>query len=347
MTSFKLRRFCFGSFASFSAASALVACSAGEAPRNGTPGPGSTPSYSAPVTPATPGPNSVSPGAPTGSAGSTGSEGVPPAVVGPNGLGNGGAPTTPVVSTPVDPSIERLGTATMGGTGQSSERYQKAPVTRDGQNYFLMANGWGPGFESQAISWNGTSFTVETMSGSEGPRFEPASYPTVFCGLYSDSASGECGLPAALDSMSSLETGWSWRANGNETQEYNAAYDIWLGTSAERSSFSGYLMVWYREPAGQQPAGRLAIPRITVANVPGTWDIWTGEVGGRPIINWVRAEGDDIEDMEFDVLDFVRDAQMRNLPIPGTHVLSVAVGFEIWTGPINNLESLDFFVDVQ
>jgi hypothetical protein len=147
--------------------------------------------------------------------------------------------------------------------------------------------------------------------------------------------------------MSSLETGWSWRANENQAQEYNAAYDIWLGTSAERSSFSGYLMVWYREPAGQQPAGRLAIPRITVANVPGTWDIWTGEVGGRPIINWVRAEGDDIEDMEFDVLDFVRDAQMRNLPIPGTHVLSVAVGFEIWTGPINNLESLDFFVDVQ
>jgi hypothetical protein len=32
--------------------------------------------------------------------------------------------------------------------------------------------------------------------------------------------------------------------------------------------------------------------------------------------------------------------------VPGTHVLSVAVGFEIWNGPITNLQSNDFYVDV-
>jgi hypothetical protein len=239
----------------------------------------------------------------------------------------------------------QLGTAMMGGTGQSTDRYAKADVTRDGQNYYLMANGWGPGFQSQSISWSGTSFTVESMQGTEGPNYQPASYPTVFCGAYSDSRSGECGLPAALDSMSALETGWSWRPNGN-TGEYNAAYDIWMGTSTERSSFSGYLMVWYREPVGQQPAGARTLTGVTVANVPGTWDIWTGMVNRRPIINWVRAEGDDITDMEFDVLDFVRDAEMRGLQVPGTHVLSVAVGFEMWS-PVSNLQSLDFYVDVQ
>jgi hypothetical protein len=253
---------------------------------------------------------------------------------------------------PLDPpppstGSNQLGAATMGGTGETTDRYRKADVTRNGDNYFLMANGWGPNFGSQSISWNGTSFTVESMTGTQGANYEPASYPTVFCGEYSDSRSRACGLPAALDSLTSLRTGWSWRANGNNGQ-YNAAYDIWMGRSAERSSFSGYLMVWYREPAGQQPAGRITEHRaITVANVEGTWDIWTGEVGGRPIINWVRAEGQDTPSMEFDVLDFVDDAEARGLPVPGTHVLSVAVGFEIWNGPITNLESVDFYVDPQ
>jgi len=250
---------------------------------------------------------------------------------------------------PLDPTpsvTSQLGMATMGGSGSTTQRYHKTDVTRDGKNYYLMANGWGPGFENQSLSWSGTSFTVQSLEGSQGPNYEPASYPTVFCGVYSDARSRECGLPAALDSMSSLRTGWSWRDNGNAGQ-YNAAYDIWLGTGTDRSTFSGYLMVWYREPPGQQPAGRLTIPNVTVANVPGTWNIWEGEVGGRRIINWVRAEGADTPSMEFDILDFVRDAQMRNLPVPGTHVLSVAVGFEIWNGPITNLESVDFYVDVE
>lgn len=261
----------------------------------------------------------------------------------------------PIVTEPPPPAVGpapaetedvTFGEVAMGGNGASSDRYAKADVTRDGQNYFLMANGWGPGFESQSISWNGTSFTVENMAGNEGPNYQPASYPTVFCGAYSDSVSGACGLPAALDSMTALRTGWSWQPNDN-AGEYNAAYDIWLGTGPARNTFSGYLMVWYREPPGQQPAGMLTFDAVEVANVPGTWDIWTGRVGNRPIINWVRAEGDDTLSMEFDVLDFVRDAQARGLEVPGTHVLSVAVGFEIWTGPIERLESVDFYVDVQ
>jgi glycosyl hydrolase family 12 len=219
-------------------------------------------------------------------------------------------------------------------------------VTRDGQNYYLMANGWGPGFQSQSISWNGTSFTIDQLAGSQGPNYEPASYPTVFCGVYSDSRSRECGLPASLDSITTLRTGWSWKANGNSGQ-FNAAYDIWLGTGTDRNSFSGYLMVWYREPPGQQPAGRLITPGVSVQNVPGTWNIWQGEVLGDPIINWVRAEGQDTESMEFDIMDFVRDARTRGLTVPGSHVLSVAVGFEIWNGPINNLQSLDFYVNVD
>jgi glycosyl hydrolase family 12 len=319
---------------------ALAACSAGEASRDDAPVFDGSPS--APYTPST-GQQPNTPATPNTP--STANDGQTP--------GNTQTPSEPnpgdvplVPDGNGDPVDSQLGSATMGGTGTSSERYFKTDVTRDGQNYYFMANGWGPGFDKHTISYSGTSFTVQSLTGTQGPMYEPAAYPTVFCGAYSDARSRDCGLPAALDSLSSLRTGWSWNANGNDG-EYNAAYDIWLGTSNERSSFSGYLMVWYREPVGQQPAGSLKTSNVTVANVPGNWNIWTGQVGGKPIINYVRAEHQDTPSMEFDILDFVDDVKTRGMPLPGTSVLSVAVGFEIWKGPIQNLQSLDFYVDPQ
>ena len=65
------------------------------------------------------------------------------------------------------------------------------------------------------------------------------------------------------------------------------------------------------------------------------------------VVAAVRAEGGDTLAMEFDVLDFVRDAKARQLNLPGSQLLSVAVGFEIWNGPVNNLETVDFFVDAK
>ena len=46
-------------------------------------------------------------------------------------------------------------------------------------------------------------------------------------------------------------------------------------------------------------------------------------------------------------MDFLRDAEARGLSYPGTHINAVAVGFEIWEGPITNLETLDFYVEVN
>lgn len=259
--------------------------------------------------------------------------------------GNDALDTEVSSNTPAE--LSKLGEAVMVGSGVSSERYHEVDVTRDGQNYRLMTNGWGPGFEEQTISYNGTSFTVESMAGEQGDNYEPATYPTIFCGAYSSQVSQECGLPAAFGDLASLRTGWRWKANGNDG-EYNAAYDIWLSSSNNREDFTGFMMVWLREPAGQQPAGQWEARDIEVENVPGKWHIWEGTVfGTRPIVNWVRAEGNDTEELEFDILDFVRDAEKRGMTLPGTHVLSVAVGFEIWNGPVTNLQSLDFYVDPQ
>lgn len=226
------------------------------------------------------------------------------------------------------------------------ERYHKTDVARDGVYYFFMANGWGPGFQSQNVSWDGTAFTVISMQGSRGPQYQPASYPTVFCGVYSDSQSDECGLPKPLTELTTLRTGWRWSPNGN-TGQYNSAYDIWLSNNATVSGHSSFLMVWLRDPPGQQPAGSRQHTGVTVAGVPGVWNVWVGTVENKPCISYVRAEGQDTYELEFDVMAFVRDTSSRSISLPGTHLLSVAVGFEIWNGPVTNLVSNDFYVKVN
>jgi Glycosyl hydrolase family 12 len=262
--------------------------------------------------------------------------------------GAGGGATTPVNNTPAPSTVlpSLFGTPVQSGNGSSSDRWTKSDVKRDDLSYYFMANGWGPGFQSQTVTWDGTSFSVDTMQGMRGAGYEPASYPTVFCGTYSDSQSGACGLPKAVSEIQSLRTGWRWNANGNSGQ-YNAAYDIWLSNSADISGHSAFLMVWLRDPPGQQPAGSRKLNNVSVTNAPGSWNVWVGVVGGKPCISYVRTEGQDSPELEIDVMDFVRDTAARQLSLPGSTVLSVAVGFEIWSGPIAKLESNDFYVHVE
>ncbi len=68
-------------------------------------------------------------------------------------------------------------------------------------------------------------------------------------------------------------------------------------------------------------------------NVPGTWDIWEGTVYERvPIINWVRNEGEDTTEQEFDIMDFVRDPESRGLPGRGCGGVSHPSGLlAFWT----------------
>lgn len=277
-------------------------------------------------------------GAPAGgNAGSTAGTGTAGAAAGEAGTSGGSGGSSG--------SSGELGSGTKEGSGRSDERYATAEVSRNGVPYILITNGWGPGFGSHTVSWEGTSFIVESMMGSPGSMGQPASYPSLFCGRYSVMNVPDCGLPATIASLTTLKTGWRWAANGN-TGEYNAAYDIWIGNGTQ---LQGYLMVWLRDPVGQQPAGMAnqEYQGVSVTNVPGVWNVWSGSVNNRPIVNWVRAEGMDSSEIEFDVMDFIRDAEARGLMVPGEYVNSVAVGFEIWEGPVTNLESVDFYVDVN
>jgi glycosyl hydrolase family 12 len=269
----------------------------------------------------------------------------PAAGGGAGSAGTGGAPSMAGSSSQggAGTGMTLLGTGTYQGSGETTAQYAEGDVYRNGVGYMFIANGWGPKWQSHSLAWQGTSFTLKSFTGTQGDKYEPAGYPTMFCGLYSNKQSDTCGLPSTITAAKSIKTGWRWKANGN-TGQYNAAWDIWLGNGGKLSS---YLMVWLREPPGQQPAGSASLAGATVTGLPGTWNVWKGNVNGLPIVNYVQPEGKDLGELEFDVLDVYKDAIARNYSLPGEQVLAVAVGYEVWNGPITNLVTEDFYVDVK
>jgi hypothetical protein len=283
-------------------------------------------------------------GASTGGTGGTSAGGA----AGTSAGGTGGGSTASCEAVGPTTGAPGFAAQTREGTGMSAAKYFGADVTRDGVAYRFITNWWGKGWTAANVSYTGTSFTVANADGTSMPDGTPIGYPTTYCGQYSETAAhGNCGLPAAYSTIDKLWTGWKWSAS--DPGQYNAAWDIWLGTA---SAFQSYLMVWLRDPPGRQPAGGSTIPGVTVAGEPGTWNIRYGTVNNAPIVNYVRAEGQDACEFEFNVMDFVNDAQARSatttgLTLPGDTVRAIAVGFEFWTGPFANVTSEDFYVKLM
>ena len=102
-------------------------------------------------------------------------------------------------------------------------------------------------------------------------------------------------------------------------------------------------MVWLRDPPGQQPVGEMVDTAASLPGIAALWNVWVGTHVNSPIVSYVY-KGANLPEVEFDILDVIEHARAAGYDLPGTHVLSVAVGFEIWNGPISDLQSHDFYV---
>jgi Glycosyl hydrolase family 12 len=256
--------------------------------------------------------------------------------------GTGGGTVTPGGNCLDDGGMHQIQGSVNGS--DDSARYATSNVKRGSTGYRLITNGWGEGFGSQNISWTGTQMAVNSFTGSVGPNYSPAGYPTIYIGDYSNTGkSNNAPLPKAISAITTLNTGVRWSHPAN-SGEYNVSYDIWLSNNG---SHSGFFMVWLRDPPGQRPAGDKREERVTVPGVPGVWDIWAGTVLGKPIINYVAPEGTAVNELSFNVKTFLDDAVAKGYTIPGSEVMSVAIGFEIWEGPVSDLKIEDFCVRVD
>lgn len=300
-------------------------------------------------------PDIVTGGSSVGSGGSGNSTGSGGTTSGDGGGSNGTTGGGPNLGTGGDGNNQGggclLSSTSAAPSATTTAQYAEANMSRGGVNYKFIANGWNDAiWDGHNISYatQGTAYTINTFTTSgTSSDGAPAGYPTVFCGVYSDKTSGTCGLPKAVSAIGSMQTGLKWsHSAGNGV--YNVAYDVWFSNSSG-GALTGYFMVWFRDPpSGAQPAGGKQHDRVTVDGVPGVWDIWAGSVNGHPIINYVRPTDQTSTELAFDMVDFFDDATgKRGYTLPGSYVNSVAIGTEVWQGPVTDLEVIDFCVDVQ
>jgi hypothetical protein len=307
--------------------------------------------------------SSGSGGAATG--GSTGTGG------GATGGGSGGAATggstgTGGASATGGSSGGSGGRATGGaaGSGQSGTTCTPASLTMtgvlngrygsmffDNNSYFMQVNEWNSS-GTQVMSYGGDYlFKMTTQMGSTATNGGPTGFPSVFIGANSKHTTMNSNLPKAVSALTTVPTTWIWNDHGtladDTANSYNATYDVWFSTSAAGEPTSsgpsgGYLMVWYHKPADAQPIGGSAMKKgITIAGVPGTWDVWIGLNGTRPCISYVATQT--TLSLSYDLNLFIQDA-VKNQPNTiqsSWYLTNIFTGFEIWRGGVN-LESTSF-----
>jgi hypothetical protein len=110
-------------------------------------------------------------------------------------------------------------------------------------------------------------------------------------------------------------------------------------------------MVWYWKPPDAQPIGGSPVASgVTIPGVAGTWDVWIGPNGGKPVTSYVATSH--VLSLSFDLNAFIQDAVTKRTFNGGPAISSswyltnVFAGFEIWRGGVN-LESTAFCADVN
>ena len=239
--------------------------------------------------------------------------------------------------------------ASLPMTGALNGRY--GSMLFDNNSYFMQVNEWNS-TGSQVMSYGGDYlFKMTTQMGSTATNGGPTGFPSVFIGANSKHTTSNSNLPKAVSALTTVPTSWTWNDNGtladDTTNSYNATYDVWFSTNPAGEPMAsgpsgGYLMVWYHKPADAQPIGGSAMKKgITIAGVPGTWDVWIGPNGTRPCISYVATQT--TLSMSYDLNLFIQDA-VKNQPNTiqsSWYLTNIFTGFEIWRGALN-VESTSF-----
>jgi Glycosyl hydrolase family 12 len=273
----------------------------------------------------------------SGGAGATAGSGAGgSATGGAGGSATGGAGGGATVGTGCTP-------AALTTTGVLDGRY--GSMLFDNNYYFMQVNEWNSS-ASQVMTYGGDFlFQMTTQMGSTAVNGSPTGFPSIFIGANSKHTTTGSNLPKAVSALTTVPTTWVWNDNGtladDTTNSYDATYDVWFSTSSAgepnaSGPTGGYLMVWYHKPADAQPIGGAPMEKaITIAGVPGTWDVWIGLNGTRPCISYVSTQT--ILSLSYDLNLFIQDA-VKNQPntIQSTwYLTNIFTGFEIWRGGLD------------
>lgn len=230
--------------------------------------------------------------------------------------------------------------------GSSCDNYHVKEVQANNVTYTLINNVWNPSGGQQCIEYLGTSFKITTQTNNSTSH-APASFPAAILGRKANHYAAGGGLPAQLSTISSLETGFKYKAKGIPGR-YNAAYDIWLDSNPNLSGDNPqyFVMLWpWTQGQGVQPAGS----HTHDATIEGMkWKVWTGGVGehGGRYIAYQEVSTNQIESLHVDLKPFFDDATANHGLPANLHLINVQAGFEIWEGG-QGLEAEYFYATVK
>ena len=229
----------------------------------------------------------------------------------------------------------------------SAEAGRIKVIGKDGRSYVINNNAWGDNSSdgSQQIRFTGNSFEILRQTAGPGANSSPASFPSIYIGangatsgVNGASTVGD-GLPIQVSAITRIPTTFN---HSGPLGDNNATYDVWFAPNGTPGTYStakaAFLMVWTHRPAGRSPIGNNAgRTGITVAGVPGTWDLWVGPRGGGgpdanlPVLSYVAPQT--MRNFSFDLNLFIKDAVARNVGLTnGMFLTDVFAGFEIWGG---------------
>jgi hypothetical protein len=187
----------------------------------------------------------------------------------------------------------------------------------------------------------GAAFDVTFPGGNFGNGGNaPSSYPSVIYGWQNGVFYGDYKTPLQVSAVHSVPTTWSYSA-GSGT--YDAAYDVWLGTSSSGATPAMELMIWVGD-AGPQPAGSDTNRAVSIAGA--SWEVWKGTVNSWPYVAYRSKSPSAAATVSFDLNDFLKDATAHEGLSSSWYLWGVQAGFEIYRAS-STFSSTAFSVDIK
>jgi endoglucanase len=198
-----------------------------------------------------------------------------------------------------------------------------------GDRYVVQNDEWGDTIP-QCITAFDTGFSVDSGQHNIPAGGAPAAYPSIYAGCHYGNCSSGSGLPLQVSAFHDVHSTVDYAVTDGE---WDAAYDIWLDTTANPSGQNNgaEIMIWGNHAGPPQPFGA----KIATADLAGaTWDVWEGRQDGGGIgwnvISYVRQQP--ATSLDVHVQDFTADAAGRGYVDSSWYLTSVQFGFEPWIG---------------
>lgn len=199
---------------------------------------------------------------------------------------------------------------------------------------------WNGVSSSQCLSANNADATwfVASSTNNKPTNGAPASYPYSQIGCHYGVCTANNPLPKQVSALNTLIVDWTTTWATRPTGNWNKSYDIWFDTNPTTpvGANAQELMIWFDKNGPIQPIGSL-VAYYTTGTAPNTrtWEIWRDGF----TTTYKYASGV-LPPHAFNVKSIISDAAARGYISPSWYLISVQVGYEIWSGGVGLLTNI-------